>query len=850
MSKKARRAITTLLTLMVFVGTVFSASLTYTSTGDAKLYDNSYKATTESEIKEGYVIRTFFDSLSLFSDQISLDFGPGALARIEKLDSAIEVYILDGYVIASSDTNSFTIKTPVSVYNSEAGTTIVVTTTKASESATVTEGFAQFKDTLTNKKAELVPQEPEVEEATEETVAQQKVLLWAMDYAGVEAAIEAYRGKAFIHYPAFVTDSEINAFLESAKAKYPELLSTMFFTVVEPGLVTATYSTELGEEEFEALMAILDSDIPSYIDSVLEPVRVTVPVLEKTVPQTNQSFTANFNYFGIDITLDAYTGKAYITYPDFVTREEVITAAMAANAKYAELLSEVRYSFEEDGKVVLTYPQSYGQNEFNTAVALIKAELPQYIASLIGKPEVSEPEAVVTEVTEVATATEEVEEVAEPEPEVIKTALETVSKEEAAKKVKEDNAFKFGAEIGLSYGASYGPYMGIDALSDRVGFYNKGAVVTVDPYIKGKKLEAGLHIQVKVFDLANSFSFNFNGLTNAVNTVFGYVSKLNYNSGAFSLNIDRKSDLEFTSPIGTTLDRAFSNNSALVAQARLGGKNFAITAFADDLQFENKLSGKNQFMGLKAGFNFKGFELDASAVADTRLGLRNAELYPAAQAKISVSKVSVTASAAAKMSINSITTIQGLLFEARANADFGLLNVGLGASYSTGSYFNGLMNNGPTTVTSAFEGKTLGAYLSAGLKTQHITISAEAEVPFSLSGGSRLAYNTVRTEDGKTLSISADTFTFKAKAQFGILSIEGGAAYDGLCGRLATAAKALIARSGRRAALSGLLDPQIATYYAQVKVDTKYFDVSARADFDRVNGSLTLPLSVALTIKF
>ena len=49
-------------------------------------------------------------------------------------------------------------------------------------------------------------------------------------------------------------------------------------------------------------------------------------------------------------------------------------AAEAAFNAYPQYMDGIYYRFEEPGKVVLTYPESYGVEEFNFAVTILEAQ--------------------------------------------------------------------------------------------------------------------------------------------------------------------------------------------------------------------------------------------------------------------------------------------------------------------------------------------------------------------------------------------------------------------------------------------------------------------------------------------
>lgn len=928
----ARKAFALLMVLAIATGSIFATPLNTTATvGDTKTYNSNYKASEPQDISEGWVIRTAKDAFCVANEDISLEFGPNSLARIESLDKSLEIYLLDGSVIASSEKSGFTVKTPVTVYSAEAGTILMVISDNYKESGYVEMGSAQADNKLTkavtdidagtyidNSYSNFVPektdsqtfmasstaiiggadapteiiieQQPEVVEtepvelpATEQTESvQDAAMVRSFTFENLEITLEAYIGKAFIKYPTYVTDIEVINAASAAYDAYGSMLDGIFFEIVEPGLTVVTYPETYGPAEFAYAVELIENELPCYLimmigfdidplfsveETPIEeiPAEEEIVEVEQTEEVVDTALRADFNFYGLDASLSAYIGEAYVTYPTFVTDSEIADAAAAAFAAYPELLADIYFEILQPGLVKVTYPQTYGPAEFDYAVALLNVELPYYLAQLFAAKEqtvevavetpAEEPVATVeqaaqTEVVEVAQ-----QPVAEPAPETLKTALETVSKEEAAAQVKKDNAFRFGAKVSVTYGVDNGtPYSSIGALKEKVGTYKKGLVIGVDPYLTSKSLTFGLHVAVSPFDLAGSFQFNPNGITGWANTIMSYVSVFRFQSGNFTISADRDAELAFTSPISTELNSKFNKTDNLLGTMSVSGKNFSLYAFIDDLQLSSKLAGKDQFMGARAAFNFNGFEIGASAVANISKGLKATAIYPAVDAKLPIrlgsTTITVEGGAAAQVSAFAQDKIQGYMAEAKATIENGAISIGMGAAYNNGKYFHNVINNGPCTVTSQFSGKAVDVILSAGINTKAFRLNAEITTPFAIESGSRLVYHTVKTADGSTKSISADTFTVQADLMVGAFTFSAGAAYDGLSGRLADAAKALINKSNRRAAIVGLVDPMISTYYAVANLSVGMFDIWARADYARINGSLTLPVSVGLSVKF
>ncbi|MBR2282635.1 MAG: hypothetical protein IJ863_08440, partial [Spirochaetales bacterium] len=279
--------------------------------------------------------------------------------------------------------------------------------------------------------------------------------------------------------------------------------------------------------------------------------------------------------------------------------------------------------------------------------------------------------------------------------------------------------------------------------------------------------------------------------------------------------------------------------------------NFSAYAFVDDLQFQAKLNGRGQYAGIRASYALGKIEVGASAIVDMRNGVRSMNFYPAADLvlpfTVQDTTFEINAGFAAQMTADGV---KGMLVEGKINVKSGILTLGAGAAYNKDHHFNDLVNNGPADVIEQFSGNSIDILLSAAIDTKFFKVSGSIDAPFALEGGSRLAYNSVMTRNGKTELISADTFNAQADIMLGKFTFSVGAVYNGLCGRLANLLKAVKNSSGRRAALAGLLDPEISSYYGIAELEIGGFDAYVRADLTRVNGTMTKPISIGASFSF
>ncbi|MBQ7508314.1 MAG: hypothetical protein IJT52_03195 [Spirochaetales bacterium] len=125
-----------------------------------------------------------------------------------------------------------------------------------------------------------------------------------------------------------------------------------------------------------------------------------------------------------------------------------------------------------------------------------------------------------------------------------------------------------------------------------------------------------------------------------------------------------------------------------------------------------------------------------------------------------------------------------------------------------------------------------------------------APITLNHSFGSRLAYNTVKTKNGQSASLSADIFNLQADLKLGKFVLSAGTAINGFNGKIANVVRAIKKQEGRRAALLSFLDPETTTYYLQGDIADEHFGLYFRADLKGVNGKLCVPLSGGLKFSF
>ena len=837
-SSRAKRIIAAVVMVAVAFGFVFASPLNLEGPlGNARIYDRSFKSVANpTTADEGWIVRTFDNEVLLANESMVMNVGSGSLVQILNLTNAPEVYLLDGWVAVGLASGSAQVRTPSTLYSAQQGTVLVVASTSQAENAYIHTGYAQATDAITSTKTDVL----------------------AGSY--VNATATGFQTLA-------PTDETV------ARAQLPEI--------------------EVPQASEEPVV-----EEPAKQEETAQPVAELTPAFEiKPLEKT-------LSYAGYEATITAYIGKAYVKYPSFVTAQEIYTAAAAALAAYPADLQNVTIRVVEDGLAEITYPEAYGEREFDYAIMLLEKELPYYIASLFApkapeapvqpQVEVEEepakvPAAPVEPTVEIVLkqSVQDVEVVAEPQAPAMEAApavegteesvqTETVSEPveapvaQAPAQEKASNV-KLGAKIAVEYGLPFedNQYKGL--VQDeyfRLGFFMNNVNIAVDPYITIGDFTLGLHLAINTADVKSSFTFDTaNGVAGYVASVAKYVGRINYENDAVKLAIDRNHEFTFASPVAASFDRDFDTTARLAASfdGRFG--IVGITAFMDDLEMTNKLNGKKQFAGFRLALDAGPVEFGISAAADIRnmdiLGKKyGAELYPAVDLNVPFSigntNIDIFLGGATNITLGETVDFNTLSYLAKLNVKIShdLYHIGVGAAYNKGDHLNSTVNNSLVTVTTPFHGESVDALLSAGLNWGPVSLDASANVPFALhkENGGLLAYNEVLTRRGNTATITADTIKLKAKLAFGGFALDGGIMFDGFCGRMADLSKAVVNRQDKMDAIRGLQDPEIATYFVGMSYGIGGFEAHVKGNYmPVVNESVntrTLVLSVGGSFTF
>lgn len=843
-----RKVLAATLVLVLSALSVFASALAPAAGfGDAAVYDASCKAVANpGKVEDGYLVRTAGKAVVLSDEKLTVEVEAGSLVQFSGLDSEPVIYVIDGKAGVGSDA-AFTVKTPVTEYRAQAGSSIFVTSDADNETAFLEKGAAEGKNLITGQVSALEEGKTIDNSRKGEQTATTRQEYWKADaQAEPEKAPEAA--------PAAEEPKT-----EPEKAAEPE-------KPAEPAREEA----------------------PKAEEAKTEPAQ----------PAAAGALTRTFEYHGYTATVEAYIGEAFITYPAFVTDEEIYTAAAAACRAYPQYTQEIVFAITGRGQLTVTYPASYGADEFNFAMDILEKELPYYLDSIFFQAEPSVPEPALQPQAEVKPEPEVQPEPApevqpeqapqpepEPQPEVQpepapesapaaepapaseepkseKTPIATSTREEAKSAAeKQQSNFRFGLNGAfIAFDGTGNDYKTMGSLKDRIALLKRARIV-VEPQFRFGDFQVGLRVNLEVIlsgaglSVINPFTFNTNGATNIVNSVMQYISVLGYSNEKLGLTVraDRSSEFKFTSPVFESSSREYKAGEALTGQIEFHTGAFTLNAFVDDLDFSAKLAGHSQFAGIRAGLQFGDFRFGFSTIADFKGGIRATKVYPAIDFDLPLTLadgfgLEIEGGAAVQLDRNGL---KGMLFEGKLSVTEGIFTIGAGAAYNRGYHFNDLINVGPVDIQTQAQGQYLDVILSAGLNTEHFGLNARVTAPFSLQqGGGRLGYNTVLTKGGNTADITADIFDLQADFTIKKFDFTLGAAINGFTGKLANLLKALKNKEGRVEAAKEFLNPETSTYFMQAQIRDEKFGLFFRAELKDVNSKLSVALSGGLKFSF
>lgn len=256
-----------------------------------------------------------------------------------------------------------------------------------------------------------------IDQAASEVVEAAKQVVDTISEEGLSASISLFGYTATvtlkddvitIDYPDFITVDEVKAAAAAAYQAYSQYLQGSDL-VINDGYATLKLSFKIGEEEFNYAVNLLESELSYYVATLLN--ALTEGAAEVTItPITAETaedliYAASISFFGYEVEVEAYDNIVKITYPSFITFDEIQAAAAVAYQEFPEYLTgSTLYVDSDSSTAVLSLAGVPSTDDMSYAMSLVKEALPSYIMSLFAEEIVAEPAA--EETTEVATEVE------------------------------------------------------------------------------------------------------------------------------------------------------------------------------------------------------------------------------------------------------------------------------------------------------------------------------------------------------------------------------------------------------------------------------------------------------------
>ncbi len=595
------------------------------------------------------------------------------------------------------------------------------------------------------------------------------------------------------------------------------------------------------------------------------------PATEPKVVIPVSPLVRTFSYGNMKATLTAYQGYAELSYPSYITDEEIHAAAAAAAAAYPQYMDGIYYQIAGPGKAILYYPENYGEGELNLAMNLINAELPAYIAYLVKPQEPAEVAVVASEETSQVEQEQPAEQQQQPEQEPEqsvqtqpeKTPLETVPRPEPTPEPEPKKSdFSFGLWAGGLYGSGNdgNQFTEFPYTDGRFGIFAQNYRFFIRPYVKYKNFTFGLNAEAmfidNTFQLENYKFDTESGITGYVNSVAKYISALGYESENFTLMFDMKSELKFQSPIFKSSDRLYATDENLLGRLNFNSGVFSLDGFVDDLKLTSKLEGRSQFAGLRAGLTFGNLNFGIGAIADFGKGLKETLVYPTADISFPFSlagtRLSISAEGAAQIGFAEGFKLYGLMGKAMIGIGYGPMDIGFGAAYNKDRHFNNLITNAPVSTVAFKDGSSLDAFAKLKIDSKVFTFQTSLSLPISFEGG-RFT-NTVKTRCGDFIDLSADVFDLQMDLKLGGFTFTIGSSIYGFAGKVSDIIDVASEEEARNDAIKALVSPETSTIFSKLDFNTKVgpgtLDVFLRLDLMEVEHRLRFPLSIGASYSF
>ncbi len=227
---------------------------------------------------------------------------------------------------------------------------------------------------------ETVPAEEPITEPAEEPVTR------VYEYAGYTLTAVIDSGKAELEYPAFIADSDTEAFFAAENEKYGLADLGVSYVLNGNGKATISYPAEYSNETAAAELDLLVEDLIAYLSApaiteTAEEEPVTEPEEEPAAEPAEEPVTRVYEYAGYTLTAVIDSGKAELEYPAFIADSDVIEFFAAENEKYGLADLGVSYVLNGNGSATISYPAEYSNETAAAELDLLVEDLIAYLSA-------------------------------------------------------------------------------------------------------------------------------------------------------------------------------------------------------------------------------------------------------------------------------------------------------------------------------------------------------------------------------------------------------------------------------------------------------------------------------------
>ena len=208
-----------------------------------------------------------------------------------------------------------------------------------------------------------------------------------IDIDGISIKVRLEDSSAQIEYPEdVISRSDIDSFFGMLADKYPEYLMSASYSAAD-GIIDVSTPYVLTDGDKEMVMNLFRSELTEYASLISQP----------------YEYNDSFILYDAEISLCIGRSSASVSYPEYVTDDDVLAFISYAAGKYPELTGFVTYSIGE-GETSFSIPFELTDDEVRAVSDAFGDELIEYLASVFEndtegseapvEPETEEPQVV------------------------------------------------------------------------------------------------------------------------------------------------------------------------------------------------------------------------------------------------------------------------------------------------------------------------------------------------------------------------------------------------------------------------------------------------------------------------